>query len=295
MNKIKELLDNRLKAFLLFTFLISWMIPLLFIVLNQKIYMPVLVLYMFIPMTVAMILQKKVYHEPIKDLGISWKINKWWFVAWLFPVILSIATFGISLLFTDVSFSPTMEGMFERLKDVLTPEQLKQMRELKIPFNPFLLGIIQALIAGVTVNAVAAFGEEFGWRGFLLKEFSHLNLWKASLIIGLIWGVWHAPIIMQGHNYSQHPFIGVFMMIIWCILLTPIMIYIRVKSKSVMTAAIFHGSLNASYSLAIMYVIGGNDLTIGLTGLAGFIALVLFNACILFDKTIYKTPLKELM
>jgi len=286
---------KRANLFLLLTFSISWIIPLVLTILDLKLFLPALILYMFVPMTVAIILQKKVYHEPIKDLGISWKINRWWFVAWLFPVILSILTFGISLLFPDISFSPTMQGMFERLKDNLTPQQIEQIRNMKFPVHPFFILMLQALIAGITVNAIAGFGEELGWRGFLLKEYSHLNIWKASLIIGFIWGIWHAPIIMQGHNYPQHPFIGVFMMIAWCILLTPIMIYLRIKSKSVINSAIFHGSLNGSYGLAIVLIVGGNDLTVGLTGLAGFIVLIIFNLCLLFDKTIYKTPINELM
>ena len=40
------------------------------------------------------------------------------------------------------------------------------------------------LIAGVTVNAVAGFGEELGWRGFLQKELAFLGFWRSSLLIG---------------------------------------------------------------------------------------------------------------
>ncbi len=56
-------------------------------------------------------------------------------------------------------------------------------------------------------------GEELGWRGFLLKQCSYMDFWKMSLVIGIIWGLWHAPIIIQGYNYPQNPVIGVFMMI----------------------------------------------------------------------------------
>ncbi|MBS3769871.1 MAG: hypothetical protein V5A47_03875 [Bacteroidales bacterium] len=35
-----------------------------------------------------------------------------------------------------------------------------------------------------------------------------------------------------------------------------------------------HGTLNATFGLSIMMVGGGNDLTTGMTGLPGFIALV---------------------
>lgn len=48
-------------------------------------------------------------------------------------------------------------------------------------------------IAGVTYSAILGFGEEFGWRGYLLWELAPLGFWKASLVIGTLWGLWHAP------------------------------------------------------------------------------------------------------
>lgn len=82
------------------------------------------------------------------------------------------------------------------------------------------------------------------------------------------------------------------MMIIFCILLTPMMIYIVIKSKSVISAAIFHGVNNAIGGITILYIVGGNDITNGITGLAGFIALLTVNlAFYLFDKYITKENL----
>ena len=56
--------------------------------------------------------------------------------------------------------------------------------------------------------------------------------------------------------------------------------YVRLKAKSVIAAAIMHGSLNATAGLAIMLVKGGNDLTIGITGLSGFLVLAVINVLI---------------
>jgi hypothetical protein len=67
------------------------------------------------------------------------------------------------------------------------------------------------------------------------------------------------------------------------------MIYIVIKSKSVITAAIFHGCLNAIAGIGILYLVGGNDLINGTTGLAGFIAILLINFLFYFyDKYITK-------
>jgi len=145
------------------------------------------------------------------------------------------------------------------------------------PVHPIWIGLIQGLFAGITINAVAGFGEELGWRGFLQRELGYIGFWRSSAIIGVIWGVWHAPLIIQGHNYPQHPHYGAFMMIVFCFLYSPIFSYVRIKAKSVIAAAIMHGSLNATAGLAIMVIKGGNDLTTGVTGLAGFIILLILN------------------
>ena len=65
------------------------------------------------------------------------------------------------------------------------------------------------------------------------------------------------------------------MMTIFCILLTPLLLYVTIKSKSVIAAAILHGTMNGTYSISLMLTDGGNDLTIGLTGLSGFITLTI--------------------
>jgi len=127
-------------------------------------------LYMFIPMTVVIVLQKLVYKEPvIKPLQVSFKLNRWFLTAWLLPPVIAFATLGVSLLFPGVEYSPDMAGMFEKLKAVATPEQLEKMKNqaAALPFHPIWIGLLQGLAAGVTVNAVAGFGEELGWRGLL--------------------------------------------------------------------------------------------------------------------------------
>lgn len=186
-----------------------------------------------------------------------------------------------------------MTGFFERFEGIIPQEELQQIKEQMnaFPIHIFWIALISSLFAGITINAVTGFGEELGWRGFLLRELGHMGFWRSSAIIGFIWGLWHAPIILQRHNYPQHPVEGVFMMIISCLLLSPIFSYIRLRSKSVIAAAIIHGSLNATAGLAIIVVKGGNDLIIGVTGIAGFFILLMVNLFIfLFDHSIREMP-----
>jgi membrane protease YdiL (CAAX protease family) len=186
-----------------------------------------------------------------------------------------------------------MEGLFERYKSIITAEQLQQMQNSPSVFrsHPILMGLLLGLIAGITINAVAGFGEELGWRGFLQRELGFLGFWKSSVTIGAIWGVWHWPLILRGHNYPQHPVIGIFMMVVLCVLLAPIFSYVRLKAKSVIAAAIIHGSFNGTYGLALIVVKGGSDLTVGVVGLAGFVVLVIINLGIfIYDRFLAKEP-----
>lgn len=290
-------------TFLGITFSISWSIAILFYLLggtwNTLSATVLAVGIMFVPMISAIITQKLIYNKPIKEpLGISFNFNKWWLIAWFLPPIIAFLTLGISLLFPGVNYAPEMTGFLETIGNFLTSEQTQQIKDqlANLPIHPIWIVLVQGLFAGVTVNAIAAFGEELGWRGFLLKELDFMNFWKTSIIIGAIWGVWHMPLILQGHNYPQNPILGVFMMIIWTILLTPIFCYIRIKSKSVIPAAIMHGTINATAGISILLVKGGGELLVGLTGAAGFITLILVNILIFsFDKDFRKNKVRDLM
>jgi membrane protease YdiL (CAAX protease family) len=147
------------------------------------------------------------------------------------------------------------------------------------------LTLLQGLLVGITVNALAGFGEELGWRGFLQRELGALGFWKASAIIGLVHGFWHAPLIVRGINYPEHPWAGVFLMTVETLLSAPLVAYVCLKADSVVAAAIFHGTGNGLSVLATMGLEGGNDLLVGGCGLAGFLVLLVANlGLVVFDR-----------
>jgi len=275
---------KKIFLFILITLFISWLAAGVYYLAGAEWGTPLSMVfavgYMFFPLLGAIIVQKYIYKEPvIESLGVKFNINYWWLAAWLLPVVLVFATIGTSLLFPGVAYSPGMEGIFEYLEGLVPEDQMEEM-----PFSPqlaFWLMLVQGIIAGPTINAVAGFGEELGWRGLLLKEMAPLGFWKSSVVIGFVWGIWHAPLILMGHNYPGYEVIGVGMMIIWCILLSPLFTYITVRANSVIAAAVLHGSMNATLGLAIMPVTGGTVLTVGATGLAGFAVLIVVNLILL--------------
>jgi membrane protease YdiL (CAAX protease family) len=228
-----------------------------------------------------------------REEAIFLKPDRFFAIAWLLPVLLAVATLGASLLWPGVSFSAGMEGMFERFADSLPPDQLELMRQqvAELPMHPFWLGLISALFAGPTINAVAAFGEELGWRGFLQRELLPMGFWRSSMLIGVVWGLWHAPLIAQGHNYPDHPWIGIGMMTLFCTLWAPILGWLRLRSGSVIAATIAHGAINASAGLPLLVILGGDDLSVGLTGAAGMAVALLVNLG-LWGAGVGKAPVK---
>lgn len=242
------------------------------------------IIYMFMPTLSLVILSKFFWHIPLKQWGIRKPQNRWVLAACLFPIALSLLTFVLSFLVPGVRFEPGMDGIITRFAGNANPETLAAMKEQIASLGPYLPLIIlaQSLVGGLTINSFVAFGEEYFWRGFLLQQLEKVSWFKSSLIIGSIWGLWHAPLILQGHNYPQHPIAGVFMMILWCILLSYSMVYFVRKTKSVFTAALFHGLLNGTAGLPLIWTSNGNDLVVGVTGLVGCLALLVLNLFLYF-------------
>lgn len=250
--------------------------------------------YMFVPMIMAVVVQRFIYRQPLREpLGISFRVNRWWVAAWLIPPAIAFAAFGVSLLFRSVFYSPEMAGIYEHFAAVFTPEQIEQIRRKQqmLPFHPVWFALIQGLIIGPTLNAVAGFGEELGWRGFLQHELRPFGFWRSSAFIGLIWGVWHLPLILMGHNYPEHRAGGALLWTINCVSLGVVFSYVRERARSVIAAAVMHGTYNATASLAIILIVGGNDLVTGVQGVAGVIVTAL-TACLLFviDRFVMKQP-----
>lgn len=131
------------------------------------------------------------------------------------------------------------------------------------PLPPMALMMIQNLVlflvAGPTVNAFFAFGEEYGWRGVLAEELRPLGVLRANLVIGVLWGLWHAPIIIgMGHNYGDQWALGVPMMVAWTVPLGFLLAWVRAKANSIMAPAVLHGSFNAGIGIFALLIIGGN-------------------------------------
>ncbi len=49
--------------------------------------------------------------------------------------------------------------------------------------------------AGISFGLIAGFFEEIGWTGFALPKMPQKNLLASSVVVGLLWAVWHLPVV----------------------------------------------------------------------------------------------------
>jgi membrane protease YdiL (CAAX protease family) len=142
--------------------------------------------------------------------------------------------------------------------------------------------LVQSLTVGVLVTTVATFGEEFGWTGYLLPRLLPLGRWRAALLYGLAWGLWHAPVIVGGYNYPGHPVAGVLAMCGFTTALGLLQTAARLRTGSVLLTSVVHAAVNAQgRGLWPALVPDVPPLLGGLTGLVGIIVFGVAGAVLL--------------
>ena len=129
-----------------------------------------------------------------------------------------------------------------------------------IPAPALLLLIgIQSVVLAPFLGLLIAFGEEYGWRGYLQGELIKMGKVRGILLLGIIWGLWHAPVIMMGHNYPGYPVLGVLVMTLYTIGLGFFLGYAVLKTGSVWLAAYLHALNNSVVSFLMVAVYKPDD------------------------------------
>src|SRR5215216_6067084 len=105
---------------------------------------------------------------------------------------------------------------------------------------------LMLLVTAALPVTLFTFGEEYGWRGYLLPRLLPLGEIRASVLIGVIWGLWHLPLLLAGLNYRG---VSIFLAIIVFTLVTVALSFTYTwfyvaSSGSVLVAAVFHASTN---------------------------------------------------
>ncbi|MBP9759464.1 CPBP family intramembrane metalloprotease [Candidatus Dojkabacteria bacterium] len=242
---------------------------------EQTAYRNILAIVMFFPLISALIVKKFILHESLKSKYFKRGKPLDYVKTGLFIPLLFILVYGL----TSLLYKPDLEMQ----------QFMSTYGVTSLPM-PALLFILVIFLSTITIapilNIIPSFGEEFGWRGFLLPHLLPLGRKRALIISSLIWACWHLPFIwLLGFGGYYNPFIGGF---IYVTVVTCLGIYIgnkTIENKSVLLASYMHGVFNAQgYGIWSMIFFGINPM---IGGIAGLISLVVFIPLAIF--TLYKT------
>lgn len=189
-----------------------------------------------------------------------------WLVAWFAPALIIIAGaalyFAIFPQYFDRTLS-TARGLLEQASAAGTP----------VPFGPevlILIQVVQGVVIAPVLNALPTLGEEFGWRAYLQPKLMPLGWRRAMLVMGVVWGVWHWPIVALGYNYglayAGAPWLGMLAFVWFTFTFGTLLGWLTLRGGSVWPAVIGHGALNGIAALPALFVQGEPNPLLGPLG-----------------------------
>ena len=198
---------------------------------------------MFFP-AIGVLVTRLVTREGFKDAMLDLRFKgtiRYYLIGWFGPMVLTLL--GTLLYFAIYPSAFTLASYHAAMEAE--------------PLPPVL--VVLLLLMTPLFNLVPCFGEEWGWRGYLLPKIARrMGFLPAVLLTGLIWGLWHAPIIVTGHNYGVgypgYPWTGIGAMCLFCIVAGVILSYITLKTKSCWPAVLAHGAVNGTASVGVLFL-----------------------------------------
>ena len=198
---------------------------------------------MFFP-AIGVLVTRLVTREGFKNsmLCLNFKGNvRYYLIGWFGPMVLTLL--GTLLYFAIYPSEFTLSTYHAAMEAKPMPAIL----------------IVLLLLMTPLFNLVPCLGEEWGWRGYLLpKVAQRMGFFPAVLLTGLIWGLWHAPIIVAGHNYGMqypgYPWAGIAAMCAFCIVVGVLLSYITLKARSCWPAVLAHGAINGTASVGLLFL-----------------------------------------
>lgn len=243
--------------------------------------MAISVVFMFLPAAAAWIV-KRLTHDK-SGLFLRLNVRRAW-KQYLLAAFLPGGLTGFGTVVYFVLFPEHLDLSLSYMAQIFALNgQIVEMPQITIS-AVVIVGLLLALAAPlVIINHVAAFGEEIGWRGFLLPLMvEELGVRKAVVLNGVLWGLVHAPLVCFGLNYTGDypgaPWTGMLMMCVFAAVLGIFLSWLTLKSESIFPACIAHGAVNAVRETPLVICMGGYNVLLGpkpsgLIGMAGFLIL----------------------
>lgn len=242
-------------------------------------------LYMLGPAIAAVITRAFFYDKRFKDANLRVGKIKNYVKFWAIALTVTTLSFIIFTLLRSISWDFSGQVFLNQLAEQFALLG-KDINDLPGSLTPKMMLVIY-FIGGLTIfnfipGIITGFGENFGWRGFLFPELYKIKPWFGFVIGGLIWYLWHIPLILvmpqtQSFSVSQ-TIINSVVLAIGSICTHTFLSYVYIKSENVFVTSVAHITLdNAARSFAYFAILN-NQLTanIGLTTTMLIVVAVLY-------------------
>lgn len=203
---------------------------------------------MMIP-TVAHLLTRVITKEGFRNtyLGLNFKGHAGWYIL---SVVEKLIEGAVTFLLTYAVFMSDIP-----FSEAFSSEGLARN-----------IGLYLLQLAFAVIIFIPAFGEEWGWRGYMMPKLCELMPKPAAVIVGgIIWGLWHAPLTVAGHNYGVdypgYPFVGIGLMCLSCVCMNALLTLLTEKTNSIYPAAFCH-MVNNDFPPAIFLSLAGTEAAI---------------------------------
>ena len=285
---------KRIWIFIAFAFGIAWLVALVLYLTGGLVASPyTLVLlavgYMGAP-AFAHILTRLVTREGWQKLYLRPNFRQgrlYWLICWVAPAIFTFMGMAIFFGLYPKYFDPSLTAVKQLMENSALLED-----QTSFAINPWMIVVSQtltALLIAPILNAIPILGEEFGWRAYLQPKLMPLGGRKTMLLMGIVWGIWHAPLIAMGHNYGTEypgaPWLGILTTLWIMFILGTFLGWAVLRAGSVWPAVIGHGAFNGIAGIYVFFTQGNPNLLLGpsVAGIIGSLGLAVV-ALIIFLK-----------
>ncbi len=226
--------------------------------------------------TVSSVVARLLLRESPRDVSFRWggrAGTRGVIVATLLPLIVGSVAYGVSWSTGLAHFSgPKL------------PSAILGIPLVGGAVARFFIFLLLALTVVGLRSCISAAGEEIGWRGYMLTRLVDSGLPAPIFLSGLIWGLWHSPLILSGQYASgPHPVLSAFLFICGIVGAGYAFAWLRLSSGSIWPCIWAHAVWNAVIQGPFDRSTGGYSVWVGESGVLTVVMLILF-AVVLYRK-----------
>lgn len=225
----------------------------------------------------ASVVARLILREGFADVSFRIGGRRGWkavMLALSFPIIFGLISYGIAWVTGLVHFSPQP-----------IPMAAQFVGDNSSPVLVFLVNLAVAATVVTILSVRTAAGEEIGWRGYMLTRLIDAGVPKPVLASGIIWGVWHVPLILGGVYLAGPP--PALSALLWMVTATSfsfVFARLRLETGSVWPAIALHASWNSVIQVAFDPASTGAGAAVWVGESGILVALTMIVAAVVFGR-----------